>query len=183
MQAGDVLLLENTRFHPGEEANDPALATQMTAMFGLMGQIMPLAAESRILRPPTSVEECHLPEVDPIIDVIKVDPDMIEFGRQCFGDLVGWQGPAGHDPVVARVGLEAPDGGHQDRAAQERRAGRVAGRGEVLPAFGAGSRRFVRRRHRALVVRGRPAGGWARPEATPRAADRNPAGGGAVRDG
>jgi len=29
---GDVVLLENTRFHAGEEANDPALAAQMAAL-------------------------------------------------------------------------------------------------------------------------------------------------------
>jgi len=29
---GDVLLLENTRFHPGEEANDDAFATELAAM-------------------------------------------------------------------------------------------------------------------------------------------------------
>jgi phosphoglycerate kinase len=29
---GDVVLLENTRFHPGEEKNDPALAAQMAAL-------------------------------------------------------------------------------------------------------------------------------------------------------
>ncbi len=29
---GDVLLLENTRFHPGEEANDPALSQRMAAL-------------------------------------------------------------------------------------------------------------------------------------------------------
>ncbi|HEX6908960.1 MAG TPA: phosphoglycerate kinase [Longimicrobium sp.] len=29
---GDVLLLENTRFHPGEEKNDPALAEEMAAL-------------------------------------------------------------------------------------------------------------------------------------------------------
>lgn len=29
---GDVVLLENTRFHPGEEKNDPALASQMAAL-------------------------------------------------------------------------------------------------------------------------------------------------------
>lgn len=29
---GDVVLLENTRFHPGEERNDPELATQMAAL-------------------------------------------------------------------------------------------------------------------------------------------------------
>jgi phosphoglycerate kinase len=29
MQPGDVLLLENTRFHPGEEANDPAFAAAL----------------------------------------------------------------------------------------------------------------------------------------------------------
>ena len=29
---GDVLLLENTRFHPGEEANDPAFADAMAAL-------------------------------------------------------------------------------------------------------------------------------------------------------
>ncbi len=30
--AHDVVLLENTRFHPGEEANDPGLAAQMAAL-------------------------------------------------------------------------------------------------------------------------------------------------------
>ena len=29
---GDVLVLENTRFHPGEEANDPAMAQQLAAL-------------------------------------------------------------------------------------------------------------------------------------------------------
>ena len=32
LPAGGVILLENTRFHPGEEANDPALAKQMAAL-------------------------------------------------------------------------------------------------------------------------------------------------------
>jgi phosphoglycerate kinase len=32
MARGDVLLLENTRFHPGEERNDPALAAAMAAL-------------------------------------------------------------------------------------------------------------------------------------------------------
>ncbi|MCC5985846.1 MAG: phosphoglycerate kinase [Rhodobacteraceae bacterium] len=32
MQPGDVLLLENTRFHPGEEKNDPELAASMAAL-------------------------------------------------------------------------------------------------------------------------------------------------------
>ena len=32
MQDGDVLLLENTRYHPGEEANDPALAREFAAL-------------------------------------------------------------------------------------------------------------------------------------------------------
>ena len=32
MQAGDVLLLENTRFHEGEEKNDPELAAAMAAL-------------------------------------------------------------------------------------------------------------------------------------------------------
>ena len=32
MADGDVLLLENTRYHPGEEANDPALAREFAAL-------------------------------------------------------------------------------------------------------------------------------------------------------
>jgi phosphoglycerate kinase len=32
MADGDVLLLENTRFHPGEEANDPAFAAELAAL-------------------------------------------------------------------------------------------------------------------------------------------------------
>jgi phosphoglycerate kinase len=32
LRAGDVLLLENLRFHPGEEANDPALARALAAL-------------------------------------------------------------------------------------------------------------------------------------------------------
>ena len=32
MQPGDVLLLENTRFHPGEEANDPAFAAALASL-------------------------------------------------------------------------------------------------------------------------------------------------------
>jgi phosphoglycerate kinase len=32
MADGDVLVLENTRFHPGEEANDPAFAKQLAAL-------------------------------------------------------------------------------------------------------------------------------------------------------
>lgn len=31
LQGGEVLLLENTRFHPGEEANDPEFAAQLAA--------------------------------------------------------------------------------------------------------------------------------------------------------
>jgi len=32
LPAGEVLLLENTRFHPGEESNDPALAAEMAKL-------------------------------------------------------------------------------------------------------------------------------------------------------
>jgi phosphoglycerate kinase len=32
LRAGDVILLENTRFHAGEEANDPAFAKEMAAL-------------------------------------------------------------------------------------------------------------------------------------------------------
>jgi phosphoglycerate kinase len=32
MQNGDVVLLENTRYHPGEESNDPALAREFAAL-------------------------------------------------------------------------------------------------------------------------------------------------------
>jgi phosphoglycerate kinase len=32
LQDGDVLLLENLRFHPGEEANDPAFAAELAAL-------------------------------------------------------------------------------------------------------------------------------------------------------
>ncbi|WP_413868489.1 phosphoglycerate kinase [Albidovulum sp.] len=32
MRPGDVLLLENTRFHPGEEKNDPAMAAALAAL-------------------------------------------------------------------------------------------------------------------------------------------------------
>jgi len=32
MQDGDVLVIENTRFHPGEEANDPAFAQSLAAI-------------------------------------------------------------------------------------------------------------------------------------------------------
>jgi phosphoglycerate kinase len=32
MQNGDILVLENTRFHPGEEKNDPAFAEQLAAL-------------------------------------------------------------------------------------------------------------------------------------------------------
>ncbi len=32
MQKGDVLLLENTRFHPGEEENDPVMAAALAAL-------------------------------------------------------------------------------------------------------------------------------------------------------
>jgi len=32
MQPGDILCLENTRFHPGEEKNDPAFARQLAAL-------------------------------------------------------------------------------------------------------------------------------------------------------
>ncbi len=32
LQPGDVLLLENTRFHPGEEKNDPEMARQLAAL-------------------------------------------------------------------------------------------------------------------------------------------------------
>jgi phosphoglycerate kinase len=35
MNSGDVLLLENTRFHPGEEANDPAFASALAALADL----------------------------------------------------------------------------------------------------------------------------------------------------
>ncbi|MFQ5813595.1 MAG: phosphoglycerate kinase [Anaerolineae bacterium] len=32
MQSGDVILLENTRFHPGEKANDPAFARKLASL-------------------------------------------------------------------------------------------------------------------------------------------------------
>src|SRR5882757_8978893 len=32
LKAGDVAILENTRFHPGEEKNDPALAAAMAKL-------------------------------------------------------------------------------------------------------------------------------------------------------
>ena len=32
LKAGDIVILENTRFHPGEEANDPAFAKQLAAL-------------------------------------------------------------------------------------------------------------------------------------------------------
>ena len=35
MDAGDVIVLENLRFNPGEEANDPAFAANLTAPFDL----------------------------------------------------------------------------------------------------------------------------------------------------
>lgn len=35
MQPGDVLVLENTRFHPGEEANDPAFAKALAGLADL----------------------------------------------------------------------------------------------------------------------------------------------------
>ncbi len=35
LQAGQVLLLENTRFHPGEEKNDPEMARQLAALADL----------------------------------------------------------------------------------------------------------------------------------------------------
>ncbi len=35
LQAGQVLLLENTRFHPGEEKNDPQMARQLAALADL----------------------------------------------------------------------------------------------------------------------------------------------------
>ncbi|MCD6321115.1 phosphoglycerate kinase [Candidatus Bipolaricaulota bacterium] len=35
MEAGDVLLLENLRFHPGEEENDPGFAQELAAPFDL----------------------------------------------------------------------------------------------------------------------------------------------------
>ncbi|MEY3360396.1 MAG: hypothetical protein RL531_115 [Actinomycetota bacterium] len=35
LDPGDVMLLENLRFHPGEEANDPAFATNLVAPFDL----------------------------------------------------------------------------------------------------------------------------------------------------
>ena len=35
LQAGQILVLENTRFHPGEETNDPAMAQQLAALADL----------------------------------------------------------------------------------------------------------------------------------------------------
>src|SRR5215813_3877481 len=32
MKSGDILCLENTRFHPGEERNDPAFVAQLAAL-------------------------------------------------------------------------------------------------------------------------------------------------------
>src|SRR6516165_4556141 len=33
MKPGDILCLENTRFHPGEERNDPGFVAQLAALF------------------------------------------------------------------------------------------------------------------------------------------------------
>jgi phosphoglycerate kinase len=38
MEGGDVLLLENTRFHPGEEENDPALAREFAGLADIFVQ-------------------------------------------------------------------------------------------------------------------------------------------------
>jgi len=35
LQAGEILVLENTRFHPEETANDPAFAAELAALAGL----------------------------------------------------------------------------------------------------------------------------------------------------
>ena len=32
MKPGEILCLENTRFHPGEERNDPAFVAQLAAL-------------------------------------------------------------------------------------------------------------------------------------------------------
>ena len=32
MKDGDILLLENTRFHPGEEKNDPAFVAKLAEL-------------------------------------------------------------------------------------------------------------------------------------------------------
>jgi phosphoglycerate kinase len=52
MASGDVLLLENTRFHPGEEENDPALARE----FGALAEIFVQDAFSAAHRAHASTE-------------------------------------------------------------------------------------------------------------------------------
>jgi hypothetical protein len=37
MKPGDILCLENTRFHPGEERNDPGFVAQLAALGGRQG--------------------------------------------------------------------------------------------------------------------------------------------------
>ncbi|HEY6705076.1 MAG TPA: phosphoglycerate kinase, partial [Xanthobacteraceae bacterium] len=52
MKPGDILCLENTRFHPGEERNDPAFVAQLAAL----GDIFVNDAFSAAHRPHASVE-------------------------------------------------------------------------------------------------------------------------------
>jgi phosphoglycerate kinase len=61
MQPGDVILLENTRFHPGEKANDPEFARQLAAL----GQVYVNDAFGSAHRAHASTEGVahHLPAV------------------------------------------------------------------------------------------------------------------------
>src|SRR5262249_38993900 len=52
LRPGDILCLENTRFHPGEEKNDPAFATELAAV----GDIFVSDAFSAAHRAPASTE-------------------------------------------------------------------------------------------------------------------------------
>ncbi|MCX7890663.1 MAG: phosphoglycerate kinase [Rhodobacteraceae bacterium] len=89
MQPGDVLLLENTRFHAGEEANDPAMAAALAAL----GQVYVNDAFSASHRAHASTE-----------GIARLLPAAA--GRQMEAELRALEAALGHPerPLVAIVG-------------------------------------------------------------------------------
>ena len=89
MERGDVLLLENTRFHPGEEKNDKGLAASMAAL----GDVYVNDAFSAAHRAHASTEA-----------IARLLPACA--GRQMAAELKALEAALGHPerPVVAVVG-------------------------------------------------------------------------------
>ena len=111
MQPGDVVLLENTRFHKGEEKNDPVLAASMAAL----GQVYVNDAFSAAHRAHASTE-----------GIAKLMPSCA--GRLMEAELRALNAALGDParPVAARLGSflgpvrsPDPDGDHHDDQDQQ----------------------------------------------------------------